>query len=199
MFIAARGSFRALIWAALWLPLWVSLLIGMGGCESAGRAEATPGEGQAAAAPRSAESKGATSAAASSAPGGAAPGAPVAASGAVGPALEGRRIESNDGSYVVIYTTRPAPIPTNETFEVDVVILDARRGQALVSDAELFVDAAMPHHRHGMNVVPVVRKTNDGGYVARGMLFHMPGRWELYFDITRRGATERAQDVVFVD
>lgn len=99
----------------------------------------------------------------------------------------------------MLYSVRPAPIPTNEPFEIDVTILDARRDQALVRDADLAVDAAMPHHRHGMNVVPVVRGTNGGGFVTRGMLFHMPGRWEIYFDITRRGVTERAQDVVWVD
>jgi len=26
-----------------------------------------------------------------------------------------------------------------------------------------------------------------------GLRFHMPGRWELYFDVTRDGVLERAQ------
>ena len=28
---------------------------------------------------------------------------------------------------------------------------------------------------------------------AEGMLFHMPGHWEMYFDITQGGRSERAQ------
>ena len=33
----------------------------------------------------------------------------------------------------------------------------------------------------------------DGSYKAEGMLFHMPGHWELYFDVSQGGRTERAQ------
>lgn len=119
----------------------------------------------------------------------------AAASGAPAPVMTSppTRIVSNDGSYIVLFTTRPDPIPTNDTFTVSAMIYDARRGQTLVTDADVVVDAAMPEHRHGMNVVPRVRKLNNGSYVASGMVFHMPGRWELYFDITRKGETERAQ------
>jgi hypothetical protein len=60
----------------------------------------------------------------------------------------------------------------------------------------LTVDAAMPHHGHGMNVRPKVRREADGSYLVTGMLFHMPGRWELMFDVTRGGLLERAQTTV---
>ena len=33
----------------------------------------------------------------------------------------------------------------------------------------------------------------DGSFQADGMLFHMPGHWELYFDIWEDVGTERAQ------
>ncbi|MFO0873712.1 MAG: FixH family protein [Phycisphaerales bacterium] len=110
-----------------------------------------------------------------------------------------RRVVSNDGSYIVLFTTKPDPIPANEPFDIVVRIYDARRSQQIVTDADLVVDAAMPEHRHGMNVVPRVRKHNDGSYSASGMLFHMPGRWEIYFDITRKGETERAQAEVVLE
>ena len=58
---------------------------------------------------------------------------------------------------------------------------------------ELSVDAAMPEHGHGMNRVPEVRHAGDGRYVVDGMLLHMPGRWEVYFDVTDGALTERAQ------
>ena len=109
------------------------------------------------------------------------------------------RIVSNDSRYVVIYTTEPPSIPLNERFRVEVRVLDARNDLAPVTDADLVVDAAMPEHGHGMNVVPQVWKNNDGSYTAAGLLFHMPGRWELYFDVTRNGRTERAQTEVVLD
>ncbi|HVR85091.1 MAG TPA: hypothetical protein VMU54_12315 [Planctomycetota bacterium] len=55
------------------------------------------------------------------------------------------------------------------------------------------MDARMPAHFHGMNRVPKVTQQADGIFVAEGLLFHMPGHWELYFDITQGGKTERAQ------
>ena len=65
------------------------------------------------------------------------------------------------------------------------------------ADVGLAVDAAMPEHGHGMNRVPKVAPRPDGGFHAEGLLFHMPGRWELYFDVTQGAVTERAQtDVV---
>lgn len=109
------------------------------------------------------------------------------------PASTPVRLVSNDGSYLVEFRTRPPTVPLNEPFTLEVRLFDARRGNAPITDAELAVDAGMPEHRHGMNVVPRSWKTNDGTYLVTGMVFHMPGRWELYFDVTRGGTTERTQ------
>ena len=109
------------------------------------------------------------------------------------------RLESNDGAYLVVYRTRPPVIPVGEPFAMDVQVFDARRGQVALVDAALAADAAMPEHRHGMNVVPQVLKNSDGTFTVTDMVFHMPGRWEIYFDVTRNGVTERAQAEVFVD
>jgi hypothetical protein len=43
-----------------------------------------------------------------------------------------------------------------------------------------------------MNVEPAL-SIEDGVLVARGMLLHMIGHWELYVDLTRGPLTERAQ------
>lgn len=51
----------------------------------------------------------------------------------------------------------------------------------------------MPQHGHGMNLVPTIERGVDGTWRVDHMLFHMPGYWELYFDITERGRVERAQ------
>lgn len=108
-------------------------------------------------------------------------------------------LSSAGGQYVVIYKTSPHPIPLNEPFAINVRVLDAKSRSEPLADVTLDVDGRMPHHRHGMNRQPVVTRGDNGSFHVQGMLFHMPGRWELYFDITRDGRTERAQDVIFLD
>lgn len=60
-------------------------------------------------------------------------------------------------------------------------------------DAELVgVNADMPAHGHGINTVPEYRRLADGRWRVDGMLLHMPGAWELYFDLRRPdGEVER--------
>lgn len=54
------------------------------------------------------------------------------------------------------------------------------------------VDADMPAHGHGINTDPVFVLQEDGRYLVEGMLLHMPGAWELYFDLrTSDGGTNR--------
>src|SRR6185369_3964494 len=55
----------------------------------------------------------------------------------------------------------------------------------------LKVDAQMPEHRHGMNYAPAVKALGPGHWRADGLMFHMPGKWELAFEVTAGGATDR--------
>lgn len=52
-------------------------------------------------------------------------------------------------------------------------------------------DAVMPEHRHGMNYRPTRVETAPGRWRSEGWLFHMPGRWELRFDVERGDRVER--------
>jgi len=106
-----------------------------------------------------------------------------------------RRLESMGGGYVVEYRTEPATIPLNELFSIRATVTHAAGGPVDES-ITLTPDARMPHHRHGMNTKPVVARLGPGEFLIEGMMFHMPGRWEIYFDMTRDGETERAMDVV---
>lgn len=45
------------------------------------------------------------------------------------------------------------------------------------------VDAWMPEHRHGMNYRPSVTRLGPGRWRAEGLMFHMPGRWQLKLDV----------------
>jgi hypothetical protein len=82
------------------------------------------------------------------------------------------------------YAPRPAPIPLDRHFELDLVVCGA------VASA-VRVDAEMPAHRHGMNYRATVAAAGEGRFVARGLLFHMPGRWRLLFDVDLPGRTQR--------
>lgn len=107
------------------------------------------------------------------------------------------RIESNAGSYVVHVQPAPAELPDNEPFELRVWIASAARPNEVQRNVRLAVDASMPEHGHGMNRTPKIVRAEGGEFVVQGMLFHMTGRWELYFDVTAGALTERAQaDVV---
>lgn len=102
-------------------------------------------------------------------------------------------IASNDGTYFVSYLPQPYPIPLNEMFELTVWVAAPKEKTKVPGDIQLQVDAAMPEHDHGMNTKPKVTANADGSFKVSGMLLHMPGHWELYFDVTRAGITERAQ------
>lgn len=106
---------------------------------------------------------------------------------------------SNDGAWRIVYRPGRDPIPRGETFSIDAWVFAPDAPDAPCTDVALAVDAAMPEHGHGMNRVPRVDSRPDGGFHAEGLLFHMPGRWELYFDVTRGAVTERAQAEVVLE
>ena len=106
---------------------------------------------------------------------------------------------SSAGSYVVRFRPTPEPMPDNEVFALDVWVFDPAWPDAPLEDVELSVDAGMPQHGHGMNVVPTVARQDGGRFRVDGMLFHMTGEWQVYFDVTRGPVTERAQYPVMLE
>ena len=81
------------------------------------------------------------------------------------------------------------PIPRAEPFALEVRAFGAD-GKPLAGHA-LGVDCTMPHHGHGMNVRPVLTELGPGWWKADPMLLHMPGRWELCFDLAGADARSR--------
>jgi hypothetical protein len=94
-----------------------------------------------------------------------------------------RRLE--DAQVLLLYKLLPDPVPVGRHFSIEVALCP--RGAAPLP-AELRVDAQMPEHRHGMNYRPSVTAREAGLYRVEGLMFHMPGRWELSFELRRPGA-----------
>ena len=111
----------------------------------------------------------------------------------------GSEIRSNDGAWKVVYKVDDPGIRRGEPFDLDAWVFVADDASKPRADVSLAVDAAMPQHGHGMNRVPKIEKLPDGGFRAEGLLFHMPGKWELYFDVARGPLVERAQVDVEVE
>ncbi|MHC5113286.1 MAG: hypothetical protein ACYTGP_02515 [Planctomycetota bacterium] len=105
----------------------------------------------------------------------------------------GEGILSNGGTYYVVCRMMSDPVPLNETFDLRVTVYDAEERRTPLRNVVLLVDGRMPHHKHGMNREPTITQRADGAWAVEGMLFHMPGFWELHLDVVREGMTERAQ------
>jgi len=48
----------------------------------------------------------------------------------------------------------------------------------------------MPDHQHGMNYRPTITRSGMAAQ-AKGLLFHMPGKWQLILDIAGSGKREK--------
>lgn len=102
-------------------------------------------------------------------------------------------LTSADGTYLVKYLCEPDPIILGELFRLTVGVFDAKNGAPAAEGVDLRVDAVMPEHEHGMNTKPAIERGADGLYHVDGMLLHMAGYWEIYFDAVDHGVVERAQ------
>ena len=92
----------------------------------------------------------------------------------------------------VVFRTLPPAIVLGRHFAIEALVCAAGTPPTLTR-----VDAQMPEHRHGMNYRPTLADKGEGRYVAEGLLFHMPGRWELSFDVEGDGRRTRlATDVI---
>ena len=110
-----------------------------------------------------------------------------------------RTLESQGLDWGVQWRPLQWPIPIAEPFDLEV---DLAAPPERIEGATVIVDAEMPHHGHGMNLVPLIRKIE--GYegqrwLVEGMMCHMPGRWEFSVDLLKDGRMERTQWTVELD
>jgi len=119
----------------------------------------------------------------------------AAATSGCGADLAGaRRVET--ARHVIAWRADPPKIPAGRHFAIDIVAC-AKPGVPAASG--ISVDARMPSHGHGMNYKAAIKAIGEGRYRAEGLLFHMPGSWELVFDVRSEGdRAERAAQTVMV-
>lgn len=90
------------------------------------------------------------------------------------------------------------PLPSGEPFKLEVIATDAA-GNPL-EGVRLLADCTMPHHGHGMNVRPKITAEGPGQWRIDPMLLHMPGRWELSFDLAAAdGRLRRVQQTLEIE
>ena len=89
--------------------------------------------------------------------------------------------------YTVPYRFDP-PLAVGRHFAL---LFTVCRGGAPAAPEAVSVDARMPAHGHGMNYRPSIAALGGGSYRADGLMLHMPGRWELVFEVREDGRAER--------
>lgn len=114
------------------------------------------------------------------------------------PAHAGREGATEGGGVVVTWEPAPDPIPLNAPFALNLRLRAADPASALPQDLAVKVDAGMPGHGHGMTVRPETTRNADGTFTAKGLLFHMPGAWEIAVKVTRGGIDDVARFAVQV-
>lgn len=102
-----------------------------------------------------------------------------------------REARSPSGEYLVRIVELVEPVPSNRIFPLRIEVQGPYGIEA--NQISVRADASMPHHGHGMTVRPVAQPVvaKPGAFEISGMMFHMPGEWELYIDITDGPYTER--------
>jgi len=112
------------------------------------------------------------------------------------PHLKGPDVERVEGKRYVLAWRAVPPIRVGEFFSLEVALC-SREGQPRIST--LRVDAQMPEHQHGMNYRASVRPRGPDRFIVEGLVFHMPGHWELGFDINIGADRESLRSSVQVE
>jgi hypothetical protein len=89
--------------------------------------------------------------------------------------------------YLIAFRPEPLRIEVGQPFSLlfNVCAKSGSPGELLA------VDAQMPDHKHGMNYRPTIVPGGDGRYRVDGLVFHMPGHWELSIDVRAGEESER--------
>ena len=119
----------------------------------------------------------------------------VARAAACGDDIGEPKREVESARYAIAFRTVPSPVSVGAHFIVELAVCPKPGAQPV---AGLRVDATMPEHRHGMNYRATIVSAGEGRFRAEGLVFHMPGRWELDIDVRAGSETERLNHDIVV-
>lgn len=100
---------------------------------------------------------------------------------------KGQFVAKNDKVQALV-RLKPAEPRVGEHFEAFVQVCDPA-GAPL--DVAATLDAGMPSHGHGMNYTPVTTQLGGGKAHAKGLMFHMPGEWQVTVNVQTPGGKQR--------
>jgi DNA-binding beta-propeller fold protein YncE len=103
-----------------------------------------------------------------------------------------KSVTTNGRSWRVLWKPKVGAIVRGTPLALDVWVFEPTEPAIPERHVDLRLDAWMPEHLHGMTRLPTVARRDDGGFTIDGVLLHMSGFWELDFDVTAKGVTERA-------
>jgi len=94
--------------------------------------------------------------------------------------------QGRDGEFRVAWRSLAAgnEVPRNKEFDMELYVL---AGDAPLAGAQVRVRGWMPDHGHGLARRPPVSEPEPGRYRVEGMLLHMRGHWQVFFDIAYEG------------
>jgi len=98
--------------------------------------------------------------------------------------LDGSKIVNLEAGVALYYRFEPPQLTVSEHFSMYFNV--CREGESLALD-RFKIDAVMPTHGHGMNYLVGVVTRPDGVIETTGMMFHMPGFWQIRIDLSYNG------------
>ncbi len=96
--------------------------------------------------------------------------------------------------YMVAFRPDPFRIEVGEPFALLFNVCTKSNNPAEL----VALDAQMPERKQGMNYRPTIVSMGDGRYRVEGMVFQMPGRWEITFDVRAGEESERLSHELIV-
>ena len=94
-----------------------------------------------------------------------------------------------ESGWTIYVDTSINPLRINTMHSWQIRVIDSESKP--VTMASVSIEGGMPEHDHGLPTRPkVTSEVSPGIYLLQGVRFHMPGRWEIKFTISREDQQE---------
>ena len=94
-----------------------------------------------------------------------------------------------ESGWTIYVDTSIDPLRINTMHSWQIRVIDSESKP--VTMASVSIEGGMPEHDHGLPTQPkVTSEISPGTYLLQGVRFHMPGRWEIKFTISRESQQE---------